>query len=110
MKVVQKYYAVSYVIGDDIEVLSLILKMMKLKSDTKILNKLENNRVDEFATEFNILFNDINHKSLKDFASMLRSCIDNEKPPRKKYQYKKVIKRKNKKITIKERSLFDETN
>ena len=96
MKIIDKYYSVSAVIDDDIEVLSLLLKIMKLKSDTKILNKLENLKVDEFAKEFNILYNDISNRSLKDFACMLRNCINDDKPLRKKYQYKKVIKRKKK--------------
>ena len=98
MKIIDKYYSVSAVIDDDIEVLSLLLKMMKLESDTKILNKLENLKVDEFAKEFNILYNDISNRSLKDFAYMLRNCINDGKPLRKKYTYKRVIKRKQKKI------------
>jgi hypothetical protein len=96
MKIIDKYYQVSDVIDDDIEVLSLVLKIMKLKSDTKILHKLETLKLDEFASEFNVLYNEISNKSLKEFAVMLRSCINNTKPPRKKYTYKKVIQRKKK--------------
>ena len=98
MKIVERYYKVSEIIDDDVEVLSLILKIMQLESDTKILNKLENLKVEEFAKEFNILYNDIGTKSLKDFAGMLRACINDTKPNRKRYTYKKVIKRKQKKI------------
>ena len=107
MKIIDKYYAVSDVIDDDIEVLSLILKIMKLKSDAKILNKLENLKLDEFAYEFNVLYNDIVEKSLKEFSSIIRACIDNDKPLRKKYTYKKVIQRKRKnKIDIRQGKLF----
>ena len=96
MKILDKYYKVSEVIDDDIEVLSLILKTMKLKSDSKIVNKLENLKLDEYAKEFNILFNEISNKSLKEFAGIIRKCIDDDKPLRKKYTYKRVIQRKKK--------------
>ena len=78
-KDIQAYYDFSNCCNDDLEFITILLQLPKLKPNKTILNKLEKLQVKDYEKEFDFLLDNLQITTVKNLYSIYKSNLEEVK-------------------------------
>ena len=76
---IQAYYDFSNCCNDDLEFITILLQLLKLKPSKTTLNKLEKLQVKDYKKEFDFLLDNLQITTIKNLYSIYQSDLEEVK-------------------------------